>query len=41
MSSNPTPPPDRKKLVLCALMLGLAALIMYVSFIVKTAVKGP
>jgi len=41
-----TPPPDskkpdRKKLVLVALMLGFAALFMYVTFIIKTAVRGP
>ena len=41
VSSNQTPPPDRKKLVLVALSLGFAALVMYVSFIIKTAVKGP
>lgn len=36
-----TPPPDRKKLVLFALMLLAISAFMYVSFIVKTAVKGP
>jgi hypothetical protein len=36
-----TPPPDRKKLILFALMLGAMSLFMYVSFMVKTAVKGP
>ena len=40
VSSNQTPP-DRKKMLLVALILGLAALFMYVSFIIKTAVKGP
>ncbi len=41
VSSNQTPPPDRKKMVMIALTLGFAALFMYVSFIIKTAVKGP
>lgn len=41
VSSQQTPPPSRKKLVLFALVLGLAALFMYVSFILKTAVRGP
>ena len=41
VSSNQTPPPDRKKMVIVALTLGFAALFMYVSFIIKTAVKGP
>lgn len=35
------PPPDRKKMVLFALMLLAISAFMYVSFIVKTAVKGP
>jgi hypothetical protein len=38
---NAPPPKDRKKLVLFALMLAALSLFMYVSFIVKTAVKGP
>jgi hypothetical protein len=39
---NPNPqPPSRKKMVLFALMLGAMSLFMYVSFIIKTAVKGP
>lgn len=41
VSSNQTPPPDRKKMVIVALTLGFAALFMYVTFIIKTAVKGP
>lgn len=41
---NPPPDrekPDRKKMVLFALMLVGMSVFMYVSFIVKTAVKGP
>ncbi len=35
------PPPDRKKMILFALMLLGISAFMYVSFIVKTAVRGP
>ncbi len=41
MDPKTPPPPDRKKLVLFALMLGGLSLFMYVSFILKTAIKGP
>lgn len=35
------PPPDRKKMVLFAAMLLAISAFMYVSFILKTAIKGP
>jgi hypothetical protein len=40
MDRNETPKNSRK-LVLFALMLGAMSLFMYVSFILKTALKGP
>ena len=41
-ASEETPvKPSRTKLVLFGLMLAAASLAMYVSFILKTALKGP
>lgn len=34
-------PPNKKKLVLFGLLLAGMSLFMYVSFILKTAIKGP
>ena len=41
MDPKTPPPPNRTKMILFALMLGGLSLFMYVSFILKTAIKGP
>jgi len=41
MSPDPSDKQQRRKRILIALLLAGISLFMYVSFIVKTAIKGP
>jgi hypothetical protein len=41
LNTEPPRPPSKQKLIWFALVLAAMSLFMYVSFIVKTAVKGP